>query len=537
MTICFDRSFTSRIIQNEKAKHYYGEIKNYALSFGLKSRRVKSRISWRADRFYFGRTPYFYAKVRGKTLCLYLALDPAAYENRIYHHTDVSDKKCYQKTPMMIRVKSDLGLKKARKLIAEMLTAAGLEGKELMSVDYPAMYPYEETDALIERNLIKRVERKPWEPPIKDKEELEEVEFDLADEPIEIPLEQEISEEPTTEAESTDEPIEIPETPIEAAPQEEAAEEPAVAEEPEIAEEPEEEETETDEPAEEAPEAGDPEAEDAEEEDEPAEEEEPEEVEFELEDEPEDEENDEEDDVEDVDFELMDDAEKDAEEVGFDLVEDASPEEDAEEVSFELMEAEPSPALEDRSGMEAYTAEQRMGRYVTLRKYERGFTAKMRQGTRERKDYYAKIKARLLSYKGVKVSESFSGDSFKKGSKTLLKSRIRGKTLCLFYALNPDDYKVTIYHQQYKGDTKAYVSTPMMIRVRSEQGMKRALRLIEEMERNYALIAGEHVSTKDVRQTYVFEETPALVEQGLIKTKLVTVTEYEAEALLKKKTK
>ena len=184
--------------------------------------------------------------------------------------------------------------------------------------------------------------------------------------------------------------------------------------------------------------------------------------------------------------------------------------------------------------MEAYDAEGQQGRYVTLKKYIRGFAAKMSQGEGERKDYYAEIKAKLLSYQGVKASESFSGDSFKKGSRLLLKSRIRGKTLCLFYALNVDNYRQTVYHHQYKGDVKAYASTPMMIRVRSEQGLARALRLIEEMERNYLLQPGDPVSAREVRNTYAFEETPALVGKGLVKTRLVTVTEYEAERLLKK---
>ena len=486
-TVYFDRSFTARIIQNEKAKHYYGEIKNFALSFGLKSRRVKSRISWRADRFYFGRTQYFYAKVRGKTLCLYLALDPAAYKNSIYHQIDVSDRKCYLKTPMMIRIKSDLGLKRARRLIAEMLTAGGLEGKELMAVDYAAMYPYEETEPLIERKLIKRVVGKPWEIPKKEAEP-EEVELELAEEP------EEIAEEPAQE------------------PAEEVAPVP-VAEEP------------TEEFAEEITE-------------EPEEEDEIEDVDFELaesddaEEAETDQEDEEDEDVEDVEFELAADEEDDVEEVAFELADEGSDDE-AEDVSFELAEEEP--LTDDESGMEAYGTEEHAGRYVTLKKYVRGFVAKMRQGDQARKDYYARIKAKLLSFKGMKLSESFAGDTFKKGSRALVKSRIRGKTLCLFFALNVDNYKESVYHQKYKGDVKSYATTPMMIRVKSELGMKRALRLIGELERNYVLTAGDHVSTRDVRETFLYEETAALVEKGLIKTKLVTVTEDEARELLKKK--
>ena len=456
----YDRSFISRIIQNEGAKTYYDEIKNYLISFGL-----KPRASWKADSFYLGRKTYLVAKVRGKTLTLYYALDPTAYEDRIYHHVDVSGKKTYEKTPMMVKVRSDLGLRKAKKLIDEMMDAAAFSQKETPRVDYVALYPYETTDALIEKKLIKRFERHLDETEsvaVLERKEVievkkedtpedqpEEVVFELREEPIAEPIEEPAEDTIEPAAETADESVE-------------AVEETAAGSE---------------------------------------------------------------DSIEDVVFEL-DEGEDEIEDVVFETVD----EEDEEDVTFELVEETPS-------GMESYAKEKTEGKFVTLKKYMRGFTAKMRQGDDERKDYYAEIKAKLLSYKGVKLSESFSGDSYKKGARALMKSRIRGKTLCLFFALNPDNYKQTIYRQQYKGDTKAYASTPMMVRVKSEQGLKRALRLIEEMERNYLLQAGDPVDYVKVRGEYLYEETASLVEKGLIKTRLVTVTEYEAERLLKKKSK
>ena len=429
--IKYDRSFLARIIQNQKAKEYYSEIKNYALSFG-----IKPRLSWKAESFYLGRKTYLIAKVRGKTLTLYLALDPKNYEGRIYHHVDVSDKRSYEKTPMMIRVRSDLGLKKAKKLLAEVFASAAFTEKEIERVDYVSLYPYEETDLLIEKKLIKRFERHLDEEEsaaviergdLHEENEVEEVLFELAE------------------------------------PEEDAEEE-----------------------------------------------------------------------IEEVAFELAEDgeeSEENVEEVIFELAESTDDEE--EDVSFELVE-EPEVI---KSGMESYGKEKVEGKTVTLRKYVRGFAAKMRQGDQERKDYYAEIKARMLSFKGVKVSESFSGDGYKKGARALLKSRIRGKTLCLFFALNPDNYKQTVYRQQYKGDTKAYAATPMMVRVKSEQGLKRALRLIDELERNYLLQTGEPADAVKIRGEYLFEETDSLVKEGLIKTRLITVSEYEAEILLKKKAK
>ena len=416
--VLYDRSFTARIIQNERAKNYYSELKNYCLSFGM-----KPRLSWRAESFYRGRNTYLRMKMCGKTLYLYFALDPASYDESIFHHKDVSDRKEYQKTPMLLRVRSELWVRKAKRLIAEMMGAAGFAQSEMPYVDYAALYPFEETDALIEKKLIKKI--------ITDREAIpEDVLFELAEE------EEEVEFELADDEETLDE------------------EDDAVTE----------------------------------------------------------------DDAEEVTFELADEEEEDSE----------------EDVTFELAEEAPT---EETKGMESYGTEGRDGKYVTLRKYIRGFTAKMKQGDQTRKEYYADIKSKLLSYQGVKCKESFSGDTFKKGARILLKSRIRGKTLCLFFALDTDQYKQTVYRQQYKGDTKAYAMVPMMVRVKSEQGLKRALRLIEEMERNYILQTGEQASVLDIRKSYLYEETPALVEQGLVKTRLVTVTRYEAEELLKKKSK
>ena len=197
-------------------------------------------------------------------------------------------------------------------------------------------------------------------------------------------------------------------------------------------------------------------------------------------------------------------------------------------MEFELVDAS-----DDISGdMDDYEELDAEGRYVTLKKYERSFVAKMKQGSTERKDRYAAIKSEMLSYAGVKVRSSFAGETYMYGRQPLLKSRIRGKTLCLFFALDPEDYPVTVYHQQDKSKVRAYVDTPMMVRVKSELGMDRAFRLIEELIRLFALVRGEK---KSYRDEYRFEETEALVEQGLIKTRLVTVPRYEAEALLKKK--
>ncbi len=152
----YNRSFIARIIQGtDEQKTYYGEVRNALLSY----KKVNSNIAWGAERFHKGRETIARFKIRGKTLILYLALDPATHEYSVYHHKDVSDNKSVAGTPMMIKVKSPLGVKKAVRLIDEMLAARNGEKRNIPQRDYAAMYPYETIEELIEDGLVKDVKK------------------------------------------------------------------------------------------------------------------------------------------------------------------------------------------------------------------------------------------------------------------------------------------------------------------------------------------------------------------------------------------
>lgn len=145
------RSFQSKLIQsNEDVKSFYSEIKNELLSY----RKVKSRISWNCDTFNQGRNQLAKINVRGKTLCLYLALTPDTYKDSKYFFTDMSGKVQYQSTPMMLKIKSVRGVKHAKELIADL--AANLELTQSPSYEAQNFMPaYEDTKALIEKGLIR----------------------------------------------------------------------------------------------------------------------------------------------------------------------------------------------------------------------------------------------------------------------------------------------------------------------------------------------------------------------------------------------
>ncbi len=153
----YNRSFIARIIQStDDQKGYYGEVRNALLSY----KKVNSNIAWGAERFHKGRETIARFKIRGKTLCLYLALNPKEHEYSVYHHKDVSGVRMFDGTPMMIKVQSPRGVKKAIRLIDEMLEARGGIKRNVPQRDYAAMYPYETIEELIEDGLVKDVNKK-----------------------------------------------------------------------------------------------------------------------------------------------------------------------------------------------------------------------------------------------------------------------------------------------------------------------------------------------------------------------------------------
>ncbi len=153
----YNRSFIARIIQSDdNTKQYYGAVKHALLSY----KKVNSNVAWGNERFNKGRETIARMKIRGKTLVIYLALDPNEYKTSVYHHADVSDNKSVFGTPMMIKVKSPLGVRKAIRLIDEMLAKRAGEKREVPERDYAAMYPYETIAELIEDGLVKDVRKK-----------------------------------------------------------------------------------------------------------------------------------------------------------------------------------------------------------------------------------------------------------------------------------------------------------------------------------------------------------------------------------------
>ena len=147
----YNRSFSAKLIQSdEKVKRYYSELKNELLEY----KKVVPRVSWRHESFRYGRPSVAKFVIRGKTLCLCLALNPADYAESKYIVDDMSRYAKFANTPLLYRIKNDRRCRYAKELIAKLFDGAELSEHE--EEDF-SQIPYEETQALVERGLIKVV--------------------------------------------------------------------------------------------------------------------------------------------------------------------------------------------------------------------------------------------------------------------------------------------------------------------------------------------------------------------------------------------
>ena len=160
LVIRLKRSFVAKMKQSESdVKEYYAKLKNEFDSY----KRLNSNVSWHGDRFNYGRDTVAKMNICGKTLCLYLALDPNDPEIKttVYHQKDVGSQKAYESTPLMVKIKSGAAVKKATRLVAMLAEKLNAEKDEQhKEVDYVEEFAYETTKALLGQGLIKITKEK-----------------------------------------------------------------------------------------------------------------------------------------------------------------------------------------------------------------------------------------------------------------------------------------------------------------------------------------------------------------------------------------
>ena len=391
------RSFTANLIQsNPQIKDYYNALKNEILSYA----KVKAKTSFRNETYKKGRIQLFKMKIRGKTICLYCALDPLSYSESKYSHT-VATAKSFAEVPMMVKVRSDRGLKRAMTLISDVMARFSiLKNEKYVEGDYVAEYPYESTKSLVERGLIKLLfpdataaEPQAHHHVYKKREE----------ETVSSLVEEEIFEKSEEEAKR-------------------------------------------------------------------------------------------------------------------------------KEIADALVEIAPEDGDAEGEGVLAYLDE---GGNLIKIGCKRSFKANLIQSVAEVRDYYNRLKNLILSFKGVKSKISFRNETYKRGRVQLFKMKIRGKTICLYCALDPSEYSEARYFHKV-AEAKAYADVPMMVKIKSERGLKRAMTLINDVMTKFFINANEKYVETDYLAEYPYETTKSLVERGLVKLLFPDATAAEPKEEIKK---
>ena len=237
LVVRYNRSFTARLTQaSDEMKSRYSEIKNYILSY----KGVKNRISWKRETFRIGRNTFACFVMRGKTLCLCLATDPARFEETKYKIFDLSVRSPKNKMPSMYRILNDRRVKYAKEIIDMLMAELGLNRNEAYA-DEDFMLSYRTTEELIDCDLIKIIGQNTTvsQEVAAVRDVVTEAEPEAIEEPVEtVEAEPEAIEEPVETVEAEPEAIEEPGETVEAKP--EAIEEPVetVEAEPEAIEEP-----------------------------------------------------------------------------------------------------------------------------------------------------------------------------------------------------------------------------------------------------------------------------------------------------------
>lgn len=144
----YDLTFSARLTQlAPECKEWYSLVKNELLSYG----KVRLKDGKRGETYMIGRKTVAKINVRGKTVCLLLALDPTKYADAKYKVNALNNPK----TPLKYRLSSENRARYALELIADLMAGEAAE-KNAEYVPQDFRPSYENIVALMNKGLAKR---------------------------------------------------------------------------------------------------------------------------------------------------------------------------------------------------------------------------------------------------------------------------------------------------------------------------------------------------------------------------------------------
>lgn len=147
----YRKSFLAKMaLAEDTVKGYYNELKNALLAY----KGVKCRTSWGYEAFNKGRTKLARMDVKTKSLYLYLAIDPQSLVDTKYNFKDMSAKKKYAATPVLMKIRGERKFKHALELI-EKICGEELQLKHLENEPTDYRLPLMSQDEMVEAGYVK----------------------------------------------------------------------------------------------------------------------------------------------------------------------------------------------------------------------------------------------------------------------------------------------------------------------------------------------------------------------------------------------
>lgn len=127
------------------------------------------------------------------------------------------------------------------------------------------------------------------------------------------------------------------------------------------------------------------------------------------------------------------------------------------------------------------------------------------------KQRYNILKNFFLSYRGVKSRISKSGETFKAGRNPLVRLKIRGKKIVLYYALDPKEIPEKKYHLNDKSQTNKWLSSYRAeLKVKSDRGVQYAKELFLKLVAEFSFVKQEDAFTDYAPPLLSLEELIAI---------------------------
>ena len=109
------------------------------------------------------------------------------------------------------------------------------------------------------------------------------------------------------------------------------------------------------------------------------------------------------------------------------------------------------------------------------------FAEKMLAIDAKTQSYYNTLNNTFRSLRKINPRISMKGVSYRLGKELVAKITIRGKTMRLHLALDVNAFAQNVYFQKDLSDVKAYAEVPLTVKVKSDRGLKNALKLVDAL--------------------------------------------------------